>query len=107
MLQEYCNSRYLNFDLSIIQNCYVYRHHNQSGNHTASKVRLNRLLLTLLPINSVDKKLLETVFFQRTLGNIAVDKLVMDLLQVHLQICNSTNNILLFFRDNSNEFLYL
>ena len=49
---------------------------------TSSKVRLTRLLLTLLPVSAVDKTSLETLFFQRTLGAVAVDKLVMDLLQV-------------------------
>ena len=64
MLQEYCNSR--------------------QSLQTSNKVRINRLLLTLIPINAIEKKLLETIFFQRTLGNVAVDKLVMDLLQVTL-----------------------
>lgn len=62
MLQEYCSSRH-------------------QAASTSSKVRLNRLLLTLLPVTAIDKQLLETAFFQRTLGTITVDKLVMDLLQ--------------------------
>ena len=49
---------------------------------SSSKVRLSRLLLTLVPVSAVDKRGLENLFFQRTLGSVAVDKLVMDLLQV-------------------------
>lgn len=55
---------------------------SRQRHQTSSKVRLTRLLLTLLPVSAVDKTSLETLFFQRTLGAVAVDKLVMDLLQV-------------------------
>ena len=57
---------------------------SRQRHQTSSKVRLTRLLLTLLPVSAVDKLSLETLFFQRTLGAVAVDKLVMDLLQVKL-----------------------
>ena len=55
-------------------------------------MRLTRLLLTLLPVSAVDKLSLETLFFQRTLGAVAVDKLVMDLLQVKLS--QNSENVL-------------
>ena len=78
MLQEYCNSR--------------------QSLQTSNKVRINRLLLTLIPINAIEKKLLETIFFQRTLGNVAVDKLVMDLLQVTLHPSYKKNTKIKYFR---------
>ena len=66
---------------------------------TSSKVRLTRLLLTLLPVSSVDKLSLETLFFQRTLGAVAVDKLVMDLLQVKFLLALNSYRTIKFILD--------
>ena len=65
MLQEYCSAK----------------HHQQ---HAGSKVRFGRLLLTLAAVFRIDKEELETMFFRGTLGNIRVDRLIMDLMQVSI-----------------------
>ena len=62
MLQEYCSAK----------------HHQQ---HSGSKVRFGRLLLTLAGVFKIDKEELETMFFRGTLGSIRVDRLIMDLMQ--------------------------
>ena len=86
MLQEYCSAK----------------HHQQ---HAGSKVRFGRLLLTLAAVFRIDKEELETMFFRGTLGNIRVDRLIMDLMQVF--IINIKHNInfqyLLFRGEVSSE----
>ena len=60
MLQEYCMAKAV----------------------SSNKVRFGRLLLLLPSVNKFNKKTIETQFFRRTLGNIRVDRLVVDLAQV-------------------------
>ena len=71
MLQEYCSAK----------------HHQQ---HAGSKVRFGRLLLTLAAVFRIDKEELETMFFRGTLGNIRVDRLIMDLMQVFILTITTT-----------------
>ena len=75
MLQEYCQSRAT----------------SSSGLHAgssssavaASKVRFGRLLLLLPGLNSIAAKSVEALFFRKTVGNIAVEKVIGDLFQGH------------------------
>ena len=77
MLQEYCSAK----------------HHQH---HSGSKVRFGRLLLTLAAVFRIDKEELETMFFRGTLGNIRVDRLIMDLMQVFIFTDSDTDTLNIF-----------
>ena len=49
----------------------------------ASKVRFGRLLLLLPGLNSISARSVEALFFRKTVGNIAVEKVIGDLFQAH------------------------
>ena len=84
MLQEYCSAN----------------HHHQ---HSGSKVRFGRLLLTLANVFKIDKEELETMFFRGTLGNIRVDRLIMDLMQVELDTDSQVRILKLFRAETQTE----
>ena len=57
---------------------------------TANKVRFGRLLLLLPSIYKYSQRSLETLFFKRTLGNISVERLIVDLSQVRRMATGET-----------------
>lgn len=56
---------------------------SSSAAAAASKVRFGRLLLLLPGLNSIFASSVEALFFRKTVGNIAVEKVIGDLFQGH------------------------
>ena len=73
MLQEYCQTKVISPGL----------HTGSSSAAAASKVRFGRLLLLLPGLNSILARSVEALFFRKTVGNIAVEKVIGDLFQGH------------------------
>ena len=76
MLQEYCQSKATSSSSGLHAG-------SSSAVAAASKVRFGRLLLLLPGLNSIAAKSVEALFFRKTVGNIAVEKVIGDLFQGH------------------------
>ena len=74
MLQEYCQTKVISPGLHT---------GSSSTAAAASKVRFGRLLLLLPGLNSISARSIEALFFRKTVGNIAVEKVIGDLFQGH------------------------
>lgn len=75
MLQEYCQSKAASSP--------GVQMGSSSAAAAASKVRFGRLLLLLPGLNSIFASSVEALFFRKTVGNIAVEKVIGDLFQGH------------------------
>lgn len=77
MLQEYCQTKCSPSQMTLTS----VGPPPTSSTSNASKVRFGRLLLLLPLIHSVSAKSLELLFFKKTVGNIAVERVIADLFQ--------------------------